>query len=321
DWVANHTGKDNGWAKHYPDWYKKDDHGNFTEANGWVDVIDLNYDNKDMRAAMIAAMKFWISEANIDGFRCDMAHLVPLDFWQEARTECDKLKPMYWLAETDEEKYLQVFDASYAWEWMVDSTALVKHRMGVEKMMGVLMKYVNQCSDHAQKLMFTANHDENTWNGTEYEKYGAAAKTFAVFTNTWLGIPLIYSGQELPNYKRLKFFDKDEIEWTDEKPALQDFYKTLLTLRKRCNVFHCGADLIPLNTNESDKAVAYICKFEDKKALVLFNFSEAERVHFSITHDELKDNFQNVFSGLTFTFDTTISFELHPWQYIVYEKI
>ena len=321
DWVANHTGLDNAWATQNPDWYKKDEWGNFTEANGWKDVIDLNYDNKEMRAAMIAAMKFWISEADIDGFRCDMAHLVPLDFWQEARTECDKVKPLYWLAETDEEKYLQVFDASYAWEWMVDSTALVKHRMGLEKMMSVLMKYVNQCSDHAQKLLFTANHDENSWNGTEYEKYGAAAKTFAVFTNTWLGIPLIYSGQELPNYKRLKFFDKDEIEWTDGKPALQDFYKTLLTFRKRCNVFHCNAEMIPLDTHASDKVMAYVCKYEDKKALVLFNFSDAERVCFSITHEELKDKFQNIFSGLTFDFDTTISFELYPWQYIVYEKI
>ncbi len=321
DWVANHTGLDNVWATQYPDWYKRDEHGNFMEANGWVDVIDLNYNNKDMRAAMIAAMKFWISEADIDGFRCDMAHLVPLDFWQEARTECDTVKPLYWLAETDEEKYLQVFDASYAWEWMVDSTALVKHRMGVEQMMSVLMKYVNQCSNHAQKLLFTANHDENSWNGTEYEKYGAAAKTFAVFTNTWLGIPLIYSGQELPNYKRLKFFDKDEIEWTDQKPALQDFYTTLLTLRKRCNVFHCEADLIQLDTHVNDKVVAYICKYEEKKALVLFNFSDADRVCSSITHEELKDTFQNIFSGLTFTFDTTISFELHPWQYIVYEKI
>lgn len=321
DWVANHTGLDNAWSKKYPDWYKRDENGNFTEANGWVDVIDLNYNNKDMRAAMIAAMKYWITETNIDGFRCDMAHLVPLDFWIEARTECDTLRPMYWLAETDTEEYLQVFDASYAWEWMVDSTAVVKHRMTTEKMMSVLMKYATQCSNHSQKLMFTTNHDENSWNGTEYEKYGDAAKAFAVFTSTWRGIPLIYSGQELPNYKRLKFFDKDQIEWTNEMPALHNFYKALLMLRKRCNVFHCAADLLLLETGQTDKIVAYLSKFNNQKALMLFNFSDSDRVAFSISHAELQDRFQNIFSGITFDFGKDLSFEMQPWQYIVYEKI
>ncbi len=321
DWVANHTGKDNAWSKEYPDWYKLDAQGNFTEVNGWVDVIDLNYENQEMRKAMIEAMKYWITEANIDGFRCDMAHLVPLDFWIEARKECDILRPMYWLAETDTEEYLQVFDASYAWEWMVDSAAVIKHRMTTEKMMSVLMKYATQCSDHSQKLMFTTNHDENSWNGTEYEKYGDAAKAFAVFTNTWRGIPLVYSGQELPNYKRLKFFDKDYIEWTEDKPALHDFYKTLFTLRKHCNVFHCGADLLPLETGHNDKIIAFICKDGSDKALMLFNFSDADRVSFTISHEELEDKFQNIFSLMSFDFNKQMSFEMQPWQYIVYEKI
>lgn len=321
DWVANHTGLDNVWAKEHPDWYKRDMQGNFTEANGWVDVIDLNYDNKDMRTAMIAAMKYWITETGIDGFRCDMAHLVPLQFWIEARTECDKVRPMYWLAETDAEEYLQVFDASYAWEWMVDSTALVKQKMTTEKMMSVLMKYATQCGDHSQKLMFTANHDENSWNGTEYEKYGDAAKAFAVFTNTWRGVPLIYSGQELPNYKRLQFFDKDQIDWTSETPTLHNFYKSLFMLRKRCHVFHCAADLLLLDTGHNDKIVAYVSKFNNQKALLLFNFSDADRVAFSISHTELQDRFQNTFSGMTFDFGNNLSFEMQPWQYIVYEKI
>ena len=321
DWVANHTGKDNAWAKQYPDWYRRDEQGNFMEANGWADVIDLNYSNKDMRKAMIAAMKYWITEANIDGFRCDMAHLVPLDFWQEARIECDELRPMYWLAETDAEEYLQVFDASYAWEWMTDSAALVQHKMGTEKMMSVLLKYATQCEQHSQKLMFTTNHDENSWNGTEYEKYGAAAKAFAVFTNTWRGIPLLYGGQELPNYKRLKFFDKDEIEWTDAQPQLHDFYKSLFMLRRRCNVFNCSAELVYLETGAADKIVAYVCKNANEKALVLFNFSDAERVRFTLSHDDVKDKYQNIFSGLTFQFDKEVSFEMQPWQYIVYEKI
>lgn len=321
DWVANHTGYDNAWAKQYPDWYVKDAQGNFTEINGWADVIDLDYNNKDMRKAMIASMQHWVVNCDIDGFRCDMAHLVPLDFWEEARRECDAIKQLYWLAESDEGSYLQVFDSSYAWEWMLVSAETVKHKMSPERMMNVLKKYADQCLINAQKLMFTTNHDENSWNGTEYEKYGDGAKAFAVFSNTWRGIPLIYSGQELPNNKRLAFFDKDEIMWTEQPPVLHNFYKTLLNFRKRCRVFDCGAELVVLENGAEDKVVSYTYTEGDHQALMLFNFSEADRVKVKITNEQLKGKYQNIFSEFVYTFDTNIEFELQPWQYFVYEKL
>ncbi|HRH61369.1 MAG TPA: alpha-amylase family glycosyl hydrolase, partial [Chitinophagaceae bacterium] len=230
DWVANHTGWDHNWTEEHPGWYVKDAKGNFTERNGWHDVIDLDYSVKEMRAAMIAAMKFWVSECDIDGFRCDMAHLVPLDFWKDARTKCEALKPLFWLAECDVESYHDVFDVSYAWEWMHISEKLAKQIASLQHLKDVLAKYQDYPAG-AQKLFFTVNHDENSWNGTEYEKYEGGAKAFAVFCATWPGMPLIYSGQELPNKKRLKFFDKDLIEWND-KPELHNFYKSLLHLRK-----------------------------------------------------------------------------------------
>lgn len=321
DWVGNHTGWGSAWAQQYPNWFKKDAGGNFTEANGWKDVIDLDYNNRDMRKAMIAAMQHWIVTCDIDGFRCDMAHLVPLDFWKEAREQCDAIKPLYWLAESDEADYLQVFDSSYAWEWMQVSTELVQHKMTLEKMVNVLRKYAQQCIPHAQKLMFTANHDENSWNGTEYEKYGNAAKAFAVFTATWLGIPLIYSGQELPNKKRLKFFDKDEIEWTGGQPALHNFYKTLLLFRKRCSVFHCNTNMVTLPTGLEDKIAAYICEDGGHAALMLFNFSDAGRVKFTIGHELLSGHFRNIFSELIFKFNGSVAFEMQPWEYFVFEKV
>jgi len=322
DWVANHTGWGSAWSQQYPEWFKKDAKGNFTEANGWVDVIDLDYTNHDLRKAMIAAMQHWVVTCDIDGFRCDMAHLVPLDFWKEAREQCEIIKPLYWLAESDEADYLQVFDASYAWEWMQVSTELVKHQTTPERMMNVLVKYANQCTIHAQKLLFTTNHDENSWNGTEYEKYGDAATAFAVFTATWRGIPLIYSGQELPNKKRLRFFDKDEIEWSDvHPPFLHNFYQKLLCFRKRCPVFDCSAEMVSLRTGVEDKVVAYICYNEEKMALMLFNFSGTGRVKFTISHEQLRGTFHNIFSGLSFQFEDTVAFEMQPWQYFVYEKI
>ncbi|MCW3086841.1 MAG: 1,4-alpha-glucan branching protein, partial [Sediminibacterium sp.] len=118
DWVANHTGWDHSWTVRHPEWYLHDAEGNFTDKHGWHDVIDLDFTNNDMRAAMTDAMQYWVREFDIDGFRCDMAHLVPLDFWKDARTKCDALKPLFWLAECEVIAYHDVFDTSYAWWWM-----------------------------------------------------------------------------------------------------------------------------------------------------------------------------------------------------------
>ncbi len=192
DWVSNHTGWDHHWTFEHPDWYLKDTAGGFTEVNGWKDVIDLDYRQQAMRLAMIKAMQYWVRECDIDGFRCDMAHLVPLDFWMEAREQCDAIKPLFWLAECDEPNYHQAFDLSYAWNWMHTSEKISKGAASLNDLRNTLHSY-SQYPFNATKLYFTSNHDENSWNGTEYEKYGQTAKAWWVFAATWQGLPLIYS--------------------------------------------------------------------------------------------------------------------------------
>lgn len=319
DWVANHTGCDHIWMKNKPGWYARDASGNFTERNGWSDVIDLDYENTEMREAMISAMQFWINDCDIDGFRCDMAHLVPLDFWKDARKQCETIKPLFWLAECDVPEYLEVFDVSYAWEWMHVSEKLVKGLASLQHIKDVLDKYAVDTNE-GKKLFFTSNHDENSWNGTEYEKYGAGAKAFAVFCFTWPGIPLLYSGQELPNYKRLKFFDKDQIDWND-KPALHEFYKLLLHLRKNNNAFDNDASLIKLATGFEDKVFAYLLVKDDSRVLVLLNFSDHDRLHFSIEHEMLNGNFTNLFSGIEYELKSKSNFEMQGWEYMVYKNL
>ena len=316
DWVANHTGWDHHWTKEHPDWYMKDAEGNFTEENGWHDVIDLNYGVKEMRLAMIDAMKYWIKECDIDGFRCDMAHLVPLDFWKEARTACEEIKKIFWLAECEVVEYHAVFDVSYAWAWMHATEKFVKGNASLNDVRNVLHDY-SQYPQGAQKLFFTSNHDENSWNGTEYEKYGDAAKAFAVFTSVWNGLPLIYSGQELPNYKRLKFFDKDQIEW-NANIALHNFYKTLLTLHKNRAVAEGETFILPTDNNN---LMAFIRKKENDVVLVLLNLSAEEKIHITVEHEWLNGSFQNVFSGLIFSFKQKESFELMGNDYLVYKKV
>jgi glycosidase len=319
DWVANHTGYDHHWTTEHPDWYKKDDQGNFVELNGWADVIDLDYHSKPMREEMIKAMQFWVKEYDIDGFRCDMAHLVPLDFWEEARTACDEIKPLFWLAESDVLHYHPVFDATYCWHWMAMSEKFIKEKATLDDVRDILMEYA-QYPEGSLKLFFTTNHDENSWNGTEYEKYRYVAQAFAVFTATWTGLPLIYSGQEMPNHKRLKFFDHDPIEWTGNF-QLHNFYSTLLQLRRQNAALHAGAALHELITDQHDKLMAYIRHKDGQVILVLLNLGNEDRLKVQVSHQLLKGKFRNVFTGLDFELDEHNLFELQSGEYLVYEKI
>jgi glycosidase len=318
DWVANHTGWDHHWTIEHPDWYIKDAQGNFTEKNGWHDVIDLNFDVQEMRTALIDAMRFWVYECDIDGFRCDMAHLVPLDFWQQARMSCELIKPLFWLAECEVVDYHQVFDASYAWWWMHESAKYQKGQSSLHEISNVLHAY-SQYPKDAIKLFFTSNHDENSWSGTEIEKYGAAAKAWAVFCFTWHGMPMIYSGQETANDKRLKFFDKDIIEWKDPMP-LQAFYATLAQLRINNDAITMGESFI-LPSDHGNELMAFFRRKADDLVLVLLNVSEKDRLQIQVDHEWLNGNFRNIFSNLEFQFDRKASFELQAGEYIVYEKI
>jgi glycosidase len=244
-----------------------------------------------------------------------MAHLVPLDFWKEARTACEEIKKLFWLAECEVVEYHNVFDVTYAWAWMHATEKFAKGNASLNDVRNVLHDY-SQYPQGAQKMFFTSNHDENSWNGTEYEKYGDAAKAFAVFTCVWQGMPLIYSGQELPNFKRLKFFDKDLIEW-NANVALHDFYKTLLNLHKNKAIADGETFILPTNNNG---LMAFIRKKDNDVVLVLLNLSSEEKIHIEVEHEWLNGSFQNVFSELIFSFKQKESFELMGNDYLVYKK-
>jgi len=318
DWVANHTGWDHEWTIPHADWYVKDAAGNFTEKNGWKDVIDLDYSKTEMREAMKAAMKFWVQEADIDGFRCDMAHLVPLDFWKEARAFCETNKPLYWLAECDQSDYHMVFNTSYAWGWMHATEKFHKGEGSLQDVRQVLHAYT-QYPAGANKLYFTSNHDENSWNGTEYEKYGNAALAWAVFSCTWPGMPLLYSGQEGALKKRLEFFNKDVIEWA-ATPTLAEFYQRLFQLRKRNAAIREG-ELFILPSQQDDKVLLFIRKFQEQVVLILLNVSNESRVQVSVEHPWLPGKYRQLFSQLVYDFGVKENFELQSGDYLVYEKV
>lgn len=320
DWVANHTGYDHQWTLKYPGWYRKDKEGKFTGLYGWVDVIDLNYDIPEMRNEMIRSMRHWIKEFDIDGFRCDMARTVPVDFWLEARAQCDALKPLFWLAECEILEYHEVFDVTYGWEAMRAFDKYMKkdpapdENIKLKDIILILNSYARYPVG-SRKLLFTSNHDENTYWGTEFEKYGVAAKAMAVFSCTWPGIPLIYSGQEKPNKKRLPFFEKDFIDWEGEI-ELDEFYKKMLALRKTNKALSENASVLIIPSHHDDVLV-YLCRRQQDKVLVLLNFS-GTKAQFFFDHPAVSGDYCDLFTNHQATIHRKESFSFEPGQFAVY---
>ena len=234
DWVANHTSPDNIWVTERPaDWYERDAEGNTTFTADWSDTANLNYENKDVWAGMAGAMRFWM-ERGIDGFRCDMACEVPLEFWKETIAGLRADYPnMYMLAEGEEPLLhsLSGFNSSYSWELHHMMNSIARGEQNIPELLAYLEKDAARHPAEAFRLMFTSNHDENSWAGTEFERMGDAAKVMAVLTFTLPnGQPLIYTGQEMGWNKRFEFFQKDPVPaW--EKNEYFDFYKELIAIR------------------------------------------------------------------------------------------
>lgn len=233
DWVANHTSPDARWIDGCPaDWYERDSLGNTIVEYDWTDIAALNYDNRDVWAAQDKAMRFWLDKG-VDGFRCDMACEVPVGFWRETISGLRADYPgIYMLAEGEEPGLHQdAFDASYAWVLHHLLNDIAQGKKGAKELAEYVAADAGKNPAEAFRLMFTSNHDENSWAGTEFERMGDAAKAMAVLTFTLPnGQPLIYTGQEMGWNKRFEFFEKDPIPaWKENEYT--DFYKWLINLR------------------------------------------------------------------------------------------
>ena len=319
DWVANHSSPDNPWMKVHPDFYAKDSTGKVIAPFDWTDVRKLNYDNRELRDSMIDAMRFWVTETDIDGFRCDVADEVPVDFWKECIASLKKIKNVFMLAEGSKlELYAAGFDELYTWGMMNAMTDLYKGKISVTKFDSTINADIAAYPKNAYRLFFTTNHDENSWNGTEFEKYGDAYKTFAVFSQTmYQSVPLIYNGQEDMNKKRLKFFVKDTIAW-DGKNAMAPFYKTLLTLRKSNVALAADASYKRLKSTADSSVLAYLREKDGHKVAVILNLSKKEQ-KFKITDESIAGNPYNIFLYTNEKVDTNHQFSIEPWGYIVYD--
>lgn len=322
DWVANHTAWDNKWVTEHPDWYAQDSTGKILSAFDWTDVAKLNYKNKEMRKAMIESMKYWIDKCDIDGFRCDVAGEVPVEFWEEARAELQKTKPMFMLAENEGTKDMckTAFDMDYGWNMHSMMAKIAKGKDSVESIIKLQQKIDSIYPKDAVKMNFITNHDENSWNGTAKEKFGEGENAFAVLTYTLPGMPLIYNGQEAGLQKRLRFFAKDTINWGARD--FSAFYRTLNALRHENEALWNAPDggtFVPLSNTEPGKVLSFMREKRNKRVVVMLNLSPS-KVTMNLKDSSADGDYTDVFTKAEFTLNSSnLNLTLQPWGYWVME--
>ena len=322
DWVANHTSPDHKWTETNPDFYTKGADGKFVPpAANLVDVIDLNYDNKGTRAAMIDAMKFWLTDAKIDGFGCNLAAEVPTNFWIEAHKELLAANSnLFMLAQAEKAELHAAFNMSYTWKGFEIFKKVAKGEYPARAIDDYLGEDKFNYSPKAVRMYFTTNSEENALNETEKERFGDGAKAFYVLCATLNGMPLLYSGQEAGLNKKLKIYDKDPIVWGNYADA--DFYTRLLSLKRRNNALlhaESGGMFAKIMNDNPNQVYSYYRRKGKDEVVVMLNLSDKEA---NVKFDRylFAPNYTELFTDKKGTLKIEDVFTLKPWEYRVYVK-
>ncbi len=323
DWVANHSSWDNKLAADHPDWYTKTAEGNFqpTPWYDWDDVIDFDYNNPDMRKYMTDALKYWIKETDIDGYRCDVAGFIPVDFWENVRAELDAINPVFMLAEWESrDLHKKAFDMTYSWSiWdkMKDVTTGGKNIGGLVEYMA---HDVNTFPPDAYRMTFTDNHDKNAWEGNQYSNFGAGLQACMVMACTVNGMPLVYSGQEAGLNRSLKFFDKDTIAW--KQHTFYDMYKKLFALKHKNQALWNGAwggEMVRIFNDKPGQVISFSREKNNDKVIAIINFS-AKPLEVILNSKHQAGSYTELFANTAYTLKGNDQFSLEPWSYRVLVK-
>lgn len=322
DWVANHTAWDHHWMQSNPEFYSRNDKGEMIPpVADWTDVADLNYDNPELRRAMTDAMLFWVKATDIDGFRCDVADMVPSDFWRNTRKELDAIKPVFMLAEAENtEVHENGFDMTYAFSHHHIMNDIAKGEKDALAIDAYRAEQEQKFKPEYTRMYFTSSHDENSWSGSEYERMGDGALAFAVLTFGMDGMPMIYSGQEAALNKRLKFFDKDEIEWGNF--PLQDFYTRLFKLKASNKALHHagrGGRFVKIKTSNDKDVYVFARDTGEDKVLFVLNLSNRNQ-RLNINDANFAGDYKELFSNSNKKFSAKERLNLKPWEYQVWVK-
>jgi len=320
DLVANHTAWDNPLVREHPEWYTRDGTGRIVPpVADWSDVADLNYANTELRDYMIRMMAFWVRDVGIDGFRCDVAEMVPMDFWINARTALDAIKPVFMLAEGESpELHASGFDMTYAFAMHKVFNDIPAGKKSLRDIDPLFRREADNYPRGSMRMRFTSSHDENSWNKSEIVRMGRdGAKVGAVLCFTLPGHPLIYAGQEVGNERSLAFFERDPILWEENEFRL--LYQTLSRLYKNSPALHKG-EMKKIASDNDDRIYAFVRCDGPDSVIVIVNFSAGEfdgLLHFQ----GIDGDFSDIFSGqLIHLAGEAMKMKLAPWEYHVYTR-
>jgi len=322
DWVANHTAWDNPLITEHPEWYMHDSAGAIiSPVPDWTDVAGLDYTNKDLWLYMTNALQYWVREFRIDGYRCDVAGMLPVAYWNQAVPELKKIKDIFMLAEWETpEMHDTAFDATYSWDFYHLMNQIAINEQPISQIDTLLQQEDTTYPPHAFRMRFTTNHDENSWNGTEFERLGDGAQAFSVLTFTIPGIPLIYTGQEAALAHRLSFFEKDSIDW--DGYSLEGFFTTLAQLKQNhpvLNAGEAGGAYQRIHTSCDSSILVFTRTNTDDQVLVMLNLSPEAR-QFDLQTSTISGNWKEIFTGAPGQFDQSTLLTMAPWEYHVYIK-
>jgi glycosidase len=321
DWVPNHSSWDNKLAAEHPDWYVKDSTGSFIPPIGtdWTDVIQFDWKNKELQDYMIKALSFWV-ELGVDGFRVDHPHKTPYEFWDRARAELNKIRPVFMLAENEEQTDFMKggFDMSYAWELHHLMNRIAQGKDSIKSLNKYYLKERSTFPQNVYRMVFMDNHDENSWNGTINSRMGEAQKAFAVFMFTTQGVPLLYNGQEVCLNKSLRFFVRDTIKW--DTCSLTGFYTDLIKMKKTNIALwngESGGTMEMIKTNKDNKVFAYYREKDENRVVVILNLSKKSLAIKPDTRN-IDGEYKDYFTGERTTLPMADSLRIEPWGYRVY---
>lgn len=321
DWVANHTAWDHPWVSQHLDYYASKNGQQPYSPNGWNDVAQLNYDNQNLRLEMIDAMKYWVANFNIDGYRCDAATFIPLDFWKQARVQVDAVKKISWLCEGDKAEYMSVFDYDYAWAF---NDALNNFGSGSDTTNLVTAcntLFNNQAYKNKGRMVYLTNHDLNAHDGTEFTRYGANVLPLTVLSFTIYDMPLIYNGQEIGMNKSMNLFNYDPVKWDPANKIYLNLFQKLTRLKRTQPALEDGANrgslqIIPTN---KDNVLAYTRTRGDNQILVVMNFNNTA-VNMKWKDIIPSGTFKNYLTGESQTFNMNDGMILMEKGYAIFVK-
>jgi cyclomaltodextrinase len=321
DWVANHSAWDNPLATQHPDWYTRNRDGSFqsTPWRDYDDIIDFDYSKPGLRRYMTDALKWWVRETGIDGYRCDVAAFVPLDFWENARRELDEIRPVFLLAEAaDRDLHRRAFDATYAWALWDHLHDICKNGKTAGGLTGgYIAEHVSTWPEDAIRMNFVDNHDKNAWEGTPRANFGAGLPAAIVLTALMEGMPLVYSGQEAGLDRPLKFFEKDPITWKPDSIGI--LYQKLFALKHAHPALwngHWGGPMVRIKNDRMDQVLSFVREQGKDKVIVVVNLS-ATPTDVTLETRFDKGNYTDAFSGQPVALTGSDRIHLAPWSWRV----